>query len=111
MTNDSLDNLVQDVPRLSKSLTQKNSPEHRVDVDLRPVVSQLTTKFLSYVRVDFLKMANIVPGYLQVVGKYFVPNGILCRKNARAMEIVARLREQQHCPNCPVLVFGPVYIA
>uniref|UniRef100_A0A7S1B087 Protein phosphatase n=1 Tax=Noctiluca scintillans TaxID=2966 RepID=A0A7S1B087_NOCSC len=26
---------------------------------------------------------------------------LVLRKNARAMEIVARSREQQHCPNCP----------
>ena len=35
-------------------------PDHRVDVDLWHVVSQLTTKFLSYIQVNFLNLANIL---------------------------------------------------
>ena len=35
-------------------------PDHRVDVDLWHIVSRLTTNFLSYIRVKFLKLAHIL---------------------------------------------------
>ena len=47
--------------------------------NLKHIVFWLTTKFLSYVRVDFLKMANIVPGYRHVVVGQSCTHGILCR--------------------------------
>ena len=43
------------------------------------VVFWLTTKLLSYVREDFLKMANIVRGYCHVVVRQSCTNGIICR--------------------------------
>ena len=57
----------------------KYSPDHRVDVDLQHIVSRLTTKCLSYVRVDFRKMDivklwwnNLVPlGFIVVSATSF----------------------------------------
>ena len=45
----------------------KYSPDRRVDVDVKHVVSLRTTQFPSYKWTDFLMMANVVPGYLKVV--------------------------------------------
>ena len=36
------------------------SPDHHVDVDLEHIVVWLTTKFLSYVGVDLLKVVDVV---------------------------------------------------
>ena len=46
---------------------KKNSPVRRVDVGVTHLVSLWTTQFPSYMWIDFLKMANTVPGYLKVV--------------------------------------------
>ena len=59
------------------------SSDHHLDVDLKHVVFWLTTKFLSYARVDFLKMADVVRGYCLVVVRQACTNGILCRLSSR----------------------------
>ena len=72
----------QSCPKLFRGIHNcwhKHSPDHRVNIDFWHIVSKLTTQCLSFVRLDFLKMANDVPGNFQVAVRKVCTNGTVCR--------------------------------
>ena len=74
--------------------------------DLKYVIVSLRTKFLSYVRIDFLKVIDVVRGYCQVVVRQSCYNGILCLLSVSGVRSTKRSKKSPDCGAKGFVLFG-----